>query len=93
MSNTIKKPAGKKQYVKFGALIRGKEGGYYITLDKELSLNVNGQAFGGKYINVEDPKAKFQRMLDKGSITEEQYTEKTEKIPEYIRQELTIVLE
>lgn len=93
MSNTTKKPAGKKQFVKFGALIKGKEGGYYVALDKELSLNVNGKAFSGKYINVEDPKAKFQRMLDKGTITEEEYTEKVEKIPEYIRQELTIVLE
>jgi hypothetical protein len=92
MSNATKK-SGKKTFVKFGALIKGKEGGYYVTLDKELTLNVNGKPFTGKYINVDDPKLKFQRMLDKGLITEEEYQEKIEKIPEYIRQELTIVLE
>lgn len=91
MSNN--KSKGSKKYVKFGALMKGEDGGYYIALDKELKLNVNGKNFDGKYIRVEEPKVKYQRMLEKGVITEEECESKIESISPKVRQELTIVLE
>lgn len=81
------------KYVKLGALMKNKQGGFYIALDKEINLNVNGRKFTGKYISCDKPQAKFERMLAKGTITEEEYSEKVEKIPEYVRQELTVVFD
>jgi len=83
----------KNNYVHLGAIVAGKDGGYYIKLQDDLKLNINGQAFNKKYINVEVPTAKLDRFLEKGFIDETEYEARAEKIPSYIKFELTAVLE
>jgi len=64
---------------KLGAIIETKNG-LSVILDDNVELEVNGQKVTGKFINMEKPMVKYERMLDKGAITEEEYAEKEEKL-------------
>ena len=91
MSNYKK---GEGKFVQLGALIKKKDGsGFYIKVDKELSISINGRTFKGEYISCAKPQEKYDRMLAKDKITQEQYDEKVQNIPSYIRQELTLIFE
>lgn len=51
---------------------------YYIELDKNFigRLTLDGKPFG-KYIDVQRPTTKFDRMLKAGTIDEAEYDQKT----------------
>lgn len=83
----------RKKYVNLGAVVTGKTGNTYIAVDKDVKLTINGIAFTGKYISLDSPADKYKRMLEKGSITEEEATRKIESIPDYIKKEVIAVLE
>lgn len=52
---------------------------YYIEIDKSFlgRISIDGKAITGKYINVDRPVAKFDRMLKSGKIDESEYDKKT----------------
>tara|TARA_R110000851_G_scaffold29641_1_gene81420 strand:+ start:359 stop:643 length:285 start_codon:yes stop_codon:yes gene_type:complete len=91
-------------FINFGALMtkkdRDSEGKlqYYIKLDKEVKLVVNGKATTSEYIQVKAPTAKYDAMLAKDKITEEECDEKKARFAkggdlEFIRQELTVIID
>ena len=82
-----------KEFIQLGAILKGKDGGLYIKVDDKIQLNVNGKAFDGKYINLQKPQLKYDRMLDKGVITESEYDEKLSRVPEFVKYELIAVFD
>jgi hypothetical protein len=83
----------KAQFVKLGSFNEKRDGeGYYIKLNDNVQLTINGQTFDGKYFNVEKPDKKYAVMLDRGIISEEEAEKKIESIPSFVRFELTAVL-
>lgn len=83
----------KVQFINLGSLNEKRDGaGYYIKLNDQVKLTINGQNFDGKYFNVEKPDKKYAVMLDKGMITEDEAEKKIENIPSFVRFELTAVL-
>ena len=82
------------KFIKLGDIMKSKKGGLYIKVDNRLeSLNVNGQQFKGEYINLEKPQVKYERMLEKGTITEDEYETKVAAIPDFVKYEVTVVLD
>lgn len=93
-----------KKFVNLGAIASKREkdehgrNQYYLKIDKDVDVKINGVSFTGKYINVQRPTDKFEKMLKKGNITQEQYDEKVARFGEdgdlnYITLELSAVLE
>ncbi len=71
---------------------------YYIKLDKEVKLVVNGKAATSEYINVQAPTVKYDKMLAKEKITEEECDIAKARFGaegdlSYIKQELTIIID
>lgn len=87
------------KFVNFGILCMKKDkSGFYIKLDRELELTVNGDKVDTDFINVQAPTVKYERMLKADKITKEEYDEKVARFDKegdlnYIRQELTVVLD
>lgn len=84
---------GSRKYVKLGAILEKKDGGFYLAFpkDEEIEISVNGEV--AKYINIEDPTAKFERFVESGKMTEEEAQESVDKIPEFVIFEVTAVIE
>lgn len=87
---------GKSTFVKLGAIIEKKDGGAYIKLDggKEgilPEIEVDGKRVTG--FQLEDPTAKFERMVNAGKMSEEEAEEKASKIPSYVLFEITAITE
>jgi len=91
-------------FINLGALMTKKdrdENGklqYYIKLDKEVKITVNGKETTSEFIQVKNPQNKYDAMLAKGKITEEEADiAKARFVGEgdlaYIRQELTIIID
>jgi flagellar basal body rod protein FlgF len=99
-----------KKYPQIGAMIakrdketnkpildkNGKQA-YTIKVDKNVQLTVNGTPFTG-YLNVSRPRDKFDRMLEKGSITPQEHAEKIKRYEkggdlDYIQFELSCAIE
>lgn len=80
----------KQKYVNVGILCRRKDGdGFYIKLDREIDVKIDGDTVTGGYLNVNSPLDKFDKMaakaerdLEEGKINEDEYTEKIEKAQE-----------
>lgn len=77
-----------KSYPQIGSMIQKKDkqsgaatldangkATYYIKIDKNTKLSVNGVPVEG-YLNISRPRDKFDRMLEKGSLTEKEHAEK-----------------
>jgi hypothetical protein len=79
------------RFVPFGAFIKKKDGGYYIKLDKEVTLNINGKLYNNGYINVDKPEDKLKFFLDQGYIDEGQFEDRKSRIPDFVKFELTAV--
>lgn len=66
------------KYPKIGAMMLKEEldedgkPQYYIKISDGVEVTVNGVKLG-QFINLERPTKKFERMLDKGKITEEEF--------------------
>lgn len=71
----------KKNYVNIGAVLRKKEKDrdgnptYWLKLDEKADVVINGVKVTA--LNVQRPTEKYDRMLAKGTITAEEYEEKT----------------
>lgn len=70
---------------------------YYIKLDKQTTLTVNGKPVTG-YLNISRPRDKFDRMLEKGTITAKEHAEKISRFEkggdlDYIQFEVSAVIE
>lgn len=52
---------------------------YYIEIDKDYlgRISIDGKPLVDKYIDVERPTAKYDRMLKAGKIKEDEYDQKT----------------
>lgn len=81
-----------RKFADIGAMMKGKDGSYYIKLDKDVQITVKGKKFngenidlqisGGGYINLEKPEDKFNKIF-KGDETKIQ--ERLANIPDYIK--------
>lgn len=62
---------------------------YYIKLDKDVKVTIDGDTVTGGYLNVSDPLTKYDRMvanaekrLEEGDIDEEEFDRIVEKADE-----------
>jgi len=83
------------KFSNFGVLIKKDDGSFYVKVEKDLDIKINGEDFSGRYINMDKPTVKFDRMLKKGVITEEEYDEKCARFSKggdlsWIRQEMSV---
>lgn len=70
---------GKSNYVNLGILCLSQDGdNFYIKVNPEVELTVNGQTFEGEYINLQSPEDKFEFLLENGHIDEDEYNKKIE---------------
>ena len=86
------------EFIKLGSLNKKKNGGFTIKVDKDAEIVINGKKFTGDYINVQKPTVKYDNMLKKGKITEDEYNKAVARFAEggdlaFVRQELTIVID
>lgn len=51
---------------------------YYIKLDKNTKISVNGVPVEG-YLNISRPRDKYDRMLEKGIINEQEHASKVSR--------------
>ena len=74
---------------------------YYIKLNKELDIVINGEKLTSEYVNVDAPANKIQKRIDSGKVDEEKI-EQLEKTKarylgdgdlNYIKQQLTVVID
>lgn len=82
---------GNSKYQKVGAILEKKDGGVYLKFDTEFPLE--GLTFNGqpvKSIDIEDPTAKFDRMVASGKISEAEADEKAAKVPSFVLFEVQI---
>lgn len=77
----------KNKFISTGAFMKKKDGGYYIKLDKDTKVVIDGTEFTGGYINVNKPADKYDRMianaekkLQEGDINEEEYDKQLEEL-------------
>jgi hypothetical protein len=85
---------GKKRFIKAGAILEKKDGGVYLKFDENFDLTglaLNGSPVTG--LQIEDPTAKFDRMVTAGKLTEKEADEKAANVPSYVLFEVTLVTE
>jgi CRISPR/Cas system CSM-associated protein Csm2 small subunit len=95
-----------KKYITLGSLFKAKDNdnkgrpGYYIKLDKDVELVVNGKKVTRDTISVKNVVTKFEEMIDR--TDDEEKIEKYENTKarfekdgdlNYIKQELTVVID
>ena len=94
----------KKKWTQLGTIRKGQSGNLYIRFDndvenlKELKNAVESQMnsiLEGEdkkplALQLEKPSVKLNRLLDLGYIDEGEFQRRLEKIPEYIRQEISL---
>ena len=74
--------AKKERFVALGSIMVKKEkdskgrNSYYMKLDDAVKITINGRPYNNKYIQVSRPTDKYDRMFEKGTITEDTYEEK-----------------
>lgn len=87
-------PKGKSNFNKMGAILEKKDGGVYLKLDAEFDisrLTLDGKPV--KSFQIEDPTAKFDRMVASGKMSEADADEKAAKVPSYVLFEVQVVVE
>lgn len=86
-----------KKYTDIGSLNQAEpqegqtKGDLYVKVFIKNNGNVTLKT--GDRIKVEDPKVKFDRMLKSGKLTQEQYDNEVNRIPSYVKKNLTVVQE
>jgi len=71
----------------------GKEYLQFVKNSDYVNIQINGVNVNGKSIYLNDPAEKFEIMLEKEIITEDEAEERIGKIPEYILEEATVKLD
>lgn len=98
-SSSSKKSSGGTKttgYVTIFEVKENDEGKEYLQFVKNsdyVNIEINGVNVNGKSIYLNDPAEKFEIMLEKEMITEEEADERIAKIPEYILEEATVKLD
>jgi len=97
-AKTATKPAFKNSktspFKKVGAILEKKDGGVYLKFDTEF--DVKGLTLNGvpvKSIQIEDPTAKFDRMVASGKMSEADADEAAAKVPSFVLFEVQIITE
>jgi len=95
------------KFIDFGAIMTKKERDdegklqYYIKLNKDIKVTIDGQKLTSEYINVKTPVQQIQARIDSGKNDEEKI-EQLEKTKarfeqggdlEFIKQNLTVVID
>jgi hypothetical protein len=91
-TTSASKGGGKNKYHKLGAILEKKDGGVYLKFDTEFNLEgltLNGAPVTS--IQIEDPTAKFDRMVASGKISEAEADEKAAKVPSFVLFEVQVV--
>jgi hypothetical protein len=96
-NNQQNKSNSKGSFSKLGEIRKSEDGSLYIKFDDKVSVVVNGVEMAGKSASLEKPTVKFERMLAKGVITEEEAEQKISQFEEggkleFIRQEISVKL-
>lgn len=82
-----------KKYTEIGDLLIGKtkddgsKGDLYIKIKKDVTLSQN------TIVRLEDPKAKYERMINSGKVDVAKMKEQMAKIPDYVKKTLVAVEE
>lgn len=82
------------KYNKMGSILEKKDGGVYLKLDE--NFDVAGLTYNGKPVKtlqIEDPTAKYDRMVKSGKLTEAEADEKASKVPAYVLFEVQLQTE
>lgn len=85
---------GSSKYNKMGAILEKKDGGVYLKLDE--NFDISGLSYNGvpvKTLQIEDPTAKFDRMVASGKMSEADADEKASKVPSYVLFEVQLQTE
>lgn len=89
------KGGGGTKYNKMGAILEKKDGkGVWLKIGEDF--DISGLSYNGKpvqQLQIEDPTAKFDRMVESGKLTEKEADEKASKVPSYVLFEVTLVTE
>lgn len=95
------------KFIDFGAIMTKKERDaegklqYYIKLNKDIKISIDGEELTSEFINVKTPADKIQARIDSGKVDEDKI-EKLEKTKarylgdgdlNYIKQQLTVVID
>lgn len=78
----------KKTYAPVGVIIEDREKRedgqpkFYIKLSKDTQISINGKDVSGGYLQVSYPTDKFDNMLKRGSLTQEEYLSKVARFSE-----------
>ena len=99
----------KKRYVTFGSLFLSKEKdsqgrpSYYIKLDKDIELTINGEKYNKSSISAKNVITKYEEMIGRaGEKGDEEKVEQYETTKsrfekggdlDYIKHEFTVVLD
>jgi hypothetical protein len=73
------------KYIDFGEILEkkakneGEKAELYIKITKDITLKA------GTFVNLNDPKEKYQRMLDSGKLDEKGVDDVTAKISDYAK--------
>lgn len=89
-------PKKKSNFIKLGAILEKKDGGVYLKFDggKEgvfPQITVDGKKVSS--IQIEDPTAKYERMVNAGKMSEAEAEEAAGKVPSFVLFEVTAVTE
>jgi len=85
---------GKKQYHNNAlTILESKEGSMYLQINPKSDIEIR---VGGKVVTgfiSKDPMVELQESVEAGRLTEEKAEEIANKIPEYIKSNVTLVTE
>lgn len=94
-----------KEYITLGSLFLSKDKdkkgrpGYYIQLDKDVEITINGKKLDRKTISAKNVVTKFEEMIDRSDDEEkiEKYENSKKRFEKdgdlsYIKQEFTVVI-
>lgn len=73
----------KKQWKNVGSIRESKKGKLYIMLD-DVSTLTDGIA-----LQIEKPEVKLRRLHELGYLTDDQLEERLEKVPKFIKYEIS----
>lgn len=86
---------GKSYYNDIFQINEGQDGSLYLKLNefkaKDLEITVNGKLVTG-FIS-KDPMVSLEEAVESGRLSEEKAAEIAEKIPEFVKSNVTVVTE
>lgn len=80
-------------YVSVLEIKEGEKGDYIqFTKNPNITIEINGVNVNGKSVYLNDPKAKFDKFVELGHMTEEEADTAKSKVPSYVLDEGVIKL-